>query len=142
MHDMYNFHPSHQTKSKNRATTESGDKRAFYTKQWLKKTTLDDDVDDDVDDDDDVVVVERALSHLSAQPTLPPLCGATGGQTTLHTAKLHTAKLPNCFAHCKTSHCKTALHTCLHTVKLHTTALKPNYCAHCSAVQAISLQWV
>ena len=42
--------------------------------------------DDKNDDDDDVVVVERALSHLSAQPTLPPLCGATGGQTTLHTA--------------------------------------------------------
>ena len=45
-----------------------------------------DDDDDDEDDDDDVVVVERALSHLSGQPTLPPLCGATGGQTTLHTA--------------------------------------------------------
>ena len=52
-----------------------------------------DDDDDDEDDDDDVVVVERALSHLSGQPTLPPLCGATGGQTTLHTAhyKLHIA---------------------------------------------------
>ena len=59
----------------------------------------DDDMDDDVDDDDDVVVVERALSHLSGQPTLPPLCGATGGQTTLHTAKLYTALKPNCCAH-------------------------------------------
>ena len=61
-----------------------------------------DDGDDKNDDDDDVVVVERALSHLSAQPTLPPLCGATGGQTTLHTAcstlleahcKMHSAAL-------------------------------------------------
>ena len=45
-----------------------------------------DDVDVDSDDDDDVVVVERALSHLSAQPILPPLCGTTGGQTTSHNA--------------------------------------------------------
>ena len=41
---------------------------------------------DDNDDADDVVVVERALSHLSDQATHPPLCGTTGGQTTSHTA--------------------------------------------------------
>ena len=58
-----------------------------------------DDGDDKNDDDDDVVVVERALSHLSAQPTLPPLCGATGGQTTLHTA-YSTLLAAHYFAHC------------------------------------------
>ena len=65
----------------------------------------DGDDDDDMDDDDDVVVVERALSHLSAQPILPPLCGTTGGQTTSHNA-------PNTIAH-------SALHTIILDYTVH-----------------------